>query len=108
MSKLQDWQDKIYMANKTMTTLTRKEACGGLDAIADDMMHGIHNMAQPDAILAIRHSLMTASEQGADYADAARALGSIRTDRKAASSAENGKKGGRPKKPDSWRQSVTD
>lgn len=101
MSKLQTWQEGIWASGRPSAEMTRAECCAGLDAIADDMMHGIHNMGQADALLDIRFALMSSSERSAEYgalSEAAATLGKAKSPRKAVSSAENGKKGGRPKK----------
>ena len=78
--------------------MTEKQSQILLD-IANKIMTGKKvTVKDADDLLKVRFDLMDGQQQMNDYVSAAAALGSIKTDKKAAASRENGKKGGRPKK----------
>lgn len=104
MKTLKDWQEGIWATGRIVQNATKAEAIEGMDIIADAMMSGKATLGHADALLGIRFALMS----DGDKADEAKVLhdhlskigtvgGSASTPDKRAASAENGKKGGRPK-----------
>lgn len=102
MKTLQQWQDKLYAENRSMSELTVSEAQQIIDCIALEWMQGkAKTLAYPTALQSISFALKSASERKADYkaiaSDLGRLGGSKTSETKAKSSAKNGRLGGRPK-----------
>lgn len=101
--------DKINNSGRTIQDATRKEVVEILDIVANDIMSGNTTILHANAIIAIRHSMMTMPERMIDgikneseLSSMASALGRkgglSRSKAKQKSSRENGKLGGRPRK----------
>ena len=96
--------DTVRKDGRTTQELNKKELLDVLDVIAQNIIDRKTTILDANTLLAIRFSLQNAADRFLDYAQnqaaltmAASALGSIRTEKKSKSSAENGKKGGRPR-----------
>lgn len=96
--------ERIHDSGRSLQDLDREEIIEALQIVADDIMGGSVAMSEAQTLLAVRHSLMTKSEQvleEAILAQAAHALGkqggSRTSEAKARAARENGKRGGRPK-----------
>ena len=105
MKTLNRWQEELWAAGKTVSEVSKKEIIEGLDIIAQAMMEGKATLAHANALLAIRYGLQSEKDRATEYAnlsDFAVALGrkggQAKSEKKAASCRENGKKGGRPRK----------
>ena len=104
MKTLNQIIDAVHEDNRTAQELNKKELLDVLDVIAQNIIDHKTTILDANTLLAIRFSFQNAADRFLDYAQnqaaltmAASALGRIRTEKKSKSSAENGKKGGRPK-----------
>jgi len=97
--KLKEFINKIHDSGRIANEMTKKEVIDCLDIISNDMLSGDTTIMHANTLIAIRYSLQNNTERNIEYLKlAASTLGSIKSDKKAESSRENGKKGGRPKK----------
>lgn len=77
--------------------MKNRQTADDLLDIANRIMAGQSTVADGNRLLEIRYQLMDAQGKMDDYVGAAVTLGSIKSEKKAAASRENGKKGGWPK-----------
>lgn len=108
MTTLKDFIDRIHTSGRIPQEMTKKEIIECLDIIAQDALTGKVTANHGRILLDARYILMSKNERDADYDKAEKELsemasalgkkGGLSTSpAKRKSSAENGKKGGRPR-----------
>lgn len=109
MKNLKEFIEKINSSNRVTQEMTKKEIIDCLEIIAQDALEGKVKAYHGKILIDIRYALMSDSERNTDYNKVEKELtvmastlgrkgGSVKSDAKKKSSAENGKLGGRPKK----------